>query len=193
MFRNIMRMLAVAAGIALTATAMAAAQTTRPAAQAGMRLWVARYSSPGSANDGAAAVAVSPDGSRVFVTGGSNDNYATVAYSTATGGQLWAARYTARVKDNASAIAVSPDGRSVFVTGTSYTTDGSSACLTKGPMTGHVSGTHITLPAVAPAINGVGKATATYHGTLAAGTLSGSGVVKCSVGVGYGTWKLTRH
>lgn len=68
-----------------------------------------------------------------------------------------------------------------------------SLCLTKGPLTGHVSGAHITLHAVTPAINGVGKATATYHGTLAASTLSGTGVVKCSVGVGYGTWKLTRH
>lgn len=69
---------------------------------------------------------------------------------------------------------------------------GSSACLTKGPLTGHVSGPHIILHAVTPAVNGVGQASATYHGTLAGGTLSGTAVVKCSVGVGYGTWKLTR-
>ena len=65
--------------------------------------------------------------------------------------------------------------------------------LTKGPRTGHVSGSHITLHAVTPAINGTGKATVTYHGTLASGVLSGTGVVKCSVGVGLATWKLTRH
>jgi hypothetical protein len=69
----------------------------------------------------------------------------------------------------------------------------SSACLTNGPLTGHVSGTHITLHAITPAVNGVGEAKATYHGILAAGTLSGTGVVRCSVGVGFATWKLTRH
>ena len=69
---------------------------------------------------------------------------------------------------------------------------GNSACLTKGPLTGQISGTHITLHTATPAVNGVGVAHATYHGTLAGGTLSGTGVVRCSVGVGYATWKMTR-
>lgn len=69
---------------------------------------------------------------------------------------------------------------------------GSSACLTKGPLTGHVNGPHIVLHAVTPAVNGVGQASATYHGTLAGGTLSGTAIVRCSAGVGFGTWKLTR-
>ena len=63
--------------------------------------------------DGATAVAVSPDGNTVFVTGG-----ATVAYDAATGAQLWASRFTGPFQfDFASSIAVSPAGGTVFVTG----------------------------------------------------------------------------
>ncbi|HET7013874.1 MAG TPA: hypothetical protein VFI65_08190 [Streptosporangiaceae bacterium] len=69
---------------------------------------------------------------------------------------------------------------------------GNSACLTKGPLTGHVSGPRILLHAITPAVNGTGQASATYHGTLKDGTLSGTGTVKCSAGTGLATWKLTR-
>jgi glucose dehydrogenase len=58
----------------------------------GAQLWAARYDGGGSGNDIAYAVAVSPDSSKVFVTGpsvGANSignktdyDYATVAYST---------------------------------------------------------------------------------------------------------------
>jgi hypothetical protein len=73
----------------------------------------------------ASAVAVSPDGSRVFVTGirdggrATGADYATVACSAATGRQLWASRYNgpANGDDGANAVGVSPSGRSVFVTG----------------------------------------------------------------------------
>ncbi len=69
---------------------------------------------------------------------------------------------------------------------------GHSACLTSGPLTGQVNGPHIVLHAVTPAVNGAGQASATYHGTLRGGTLSGTGTVRCSVGVGIATWHLTR-
>jgi hypothetical protein len=69
---------------------------------------------------------------------------------------------------------------------------GNSACLTTGSMTGHVHGTHIALHAVTPSVTGVGQAHATYHGTLAGNTLSGTAVVTCSAGTGFATWKITR-
>src|SRR5207244_2654437 len=55
-------------------------------ASRGARLWLRRYDGPGNGYDAATALGVSPDGSRVFVTGnsfgsGSGSDYATVAYS----------------------------------------------------------------------------------------------------------------
>jgi hypothetical protein len=69
---------------------------------------------------------------------------------------------------------------------------GNSACLTQGPLTGHASGPHIVLHTVTPAVTGTGQASATYHGTLKGGTLSGTGTVRCSAGTGIATWTLTR-
>ncbi|MPZ28217.1 MAG: S8 family serine peptidase [Micromonosporaceae bacterium] len=97
-------------------------------AATGDQLWVARYGEPGSTLrwDIAEAVNVSPDGSRVFVTGysygsGANADYGTVAYDAATGDELWAARYNGPTggTDIAFAMAISPDGSTVYVTGRS--------------------------------------------------------------------------
>jgi WD40 repeat protein len=100
-------------------------------AATGTELWASRYSGPGRRRDGAYSLAVSPDGTTVFVTGGSEgitsgSDFATVAYNAATGARRWVGRYNgpANRDDIASAVAVSPDGHSVFVTGTS--TGGSS-------------------------------------------------------------------
>src|SRR4030095_2468871 len=88
-------------------------------------LWLRRYNGPGNGSDSAQAIAVSPDGAKVFVTGysdgadpGFSFDYATVAYDVATGRKLWLARYNGSVcTDAAAALAVSPDGTKVFVTG----------------------------------------------------------------------------
>ncbi|MFS8499509.1 MAG: S8 family serine peptidase [Micromonosporaceae bacterium] len=98
-------------------------------AATGQQLWEARYDGPAHSQDGANAVAVSPDGTRVVVTGlslgrgvtGAGADYATVAYDAATGQQLWVARYNGPADDfdNARAVAVSPDGTRVVVTGQS--------------------------------------------------------------------------
>jgi WD40 repeat protein len=99
----------------------------------GTRLWASRYDSHPSHSDIAGAVAVTPDGKTIVVTGSSlgatsQDDYATVAYRTATGGQLWAKRYNGPGNglDNSNAVAISPDGKTVFVTGfaTGATSDG---------------------------------------------------------------------
>jgi sugar lactone lactonase YvrE len=89
---------------------------------------VARYDGPVGGYDEAEAIAVSPDGTRVFVTGlsasGSSRkarDYATIAYSVATGSPLWVRRYDGPIHafDEAEALAVSADGSKVFVTGNS--------------------------------------------------------------------------
>ncbi len=97
----------------------------------GQKLWISRYVGPGldeeSSNDEALGLALSPDGSTVFVTGMSfgefsSLDYATVAYAAADGGELWVARYDGPpgYEDIAQAIAASPDGCAVFVTGLSF-------------------------------------------------------------------------
>src|SRR5207244_480426 len=96
------------------------------ASMSGRTLWVARYNGPGSNIDIATSVAISPDGSKVFVTGyaavpGFSDDYATLAYDAATGAKLWLKHYDGggRSVDHASSIAVTRDGSKVFVTGAS--------------------------------------------------------------------------
>jgi sugar lactone lactonase YvrE len=95
-------------------------------ASTGAELWVARYNGPGNGDDGATSVAVSPTGSRVYVTGGSagvgtGPDYATVAYRASTGTPLMAARYNGpgNGDDHAVDLGVSPDGSRVYVTGAS--------------------------------------------------------------------------
>jgi DNA-binding beta-propeller fold protein YncE len=117
-------------GVSVVAVTIAGAMLAPAAiASPGSELWVKRYNGPASSFDGARAVAVSPDGSRVFVTGASDgspdtaNDYATIAYDAATGSRLWLARFNgsaADLNDAARAIAVSPDGSTVFVTGESY-------------------------------------------------------------------------
>lgn len=93
-------------------------------AASGEEAWTARYGS--HAKDLSRAIAVSPDGQSVFVTGASSGDrqtgvgdYATVAYDASSGQELWVARYDGpgHGSDYARAIGVSPRGDLVFVTG----------------------------------------------------------------------------
>ena len=88
----------------------------------GAQLWVQRYNGPANGDDRATAVAVSPAGGRVFVTGSRDapngrPNYATVAYNAATGAQQWVNMYNgpANRSDLPESMAVSPRGDTVFV------------------------------------------------------------------------------
>jgi DNA-binding beta-propeller fold protein YncE len=113
----------------------------------GAKLWAQRYDGPAGKADVPASMAVSPDGSTVFVTGSSETSkpetehegfftdYATVAYSTASGARLWVQRYNgpAGLNDGASSVAVARDGAKVFVTGGS---EGDYATIAYSPATG---------------------------------------------------------
>lgn len=90
----------------------------------GPELWVAKHSGPGGGYDYARAVVASPDGERVFVTGtsvgdGTQEDFATIAYDTTTGQELWVARYDGpeSAADRAWAMVVDPEGTRVFVAG----------------------------------------------------------------------------
>jgi beta-propeller repeat-containing protein len=94
----------------------------------GTTLWTARYHGPATSAGGVAkAVAVTPDGATVVVTGdnwsaspSSQPEFATVAYAAGTGAHLWVARLgRPQTQDySASSVAVSPDSSTAFVTGT---------------------------------------------------------------------------
>ncbi len=96
-------------------------------AATGTQLWVARYNGLANGGGQAESVAVSPSGSTVFVTGFATGTkysyYATVAYSAATGAQLWVKLYHGSAfggSNEAFSLAVSPTGGTVFVTGQTY-------------------------------------------------------------------------
>lgn len=100
----------------------------------GKRLWTAVFASPATANL-TRSIAVSPDGTKVFVTGsartGTTSAYATMAYDTADGTRLWAARYAGPASHSqAVSVAVSPHGAKVFVTGASMGRTGQFAYAT---------------------------------------------------------------
>lgn len=107
-------------------------------------MWQATYHGPGT-RAGTTAIALSPDGSAVYVTGSATqasglNEYATIGYDAATGHQLWLANYrTPTVNDNAAGLAVSPDGSTVYVTGTSianYNTPADYATVAYGATSG---------------------------------------------------------
>ena len=101
---------------------MAAFVAGWPEAAAQLSRQTIRYNGPASRSDYAFDVAVSPDGTRVFVAGESigveNPEYATVAYDPVTASQVWVARTApSGFQAQAWSVAVSPLGDRVFVTG----------------------------------------------------------------------------
>jgi hypothetical protein len=94
-------------------------------AATGARQWVAHYMGPKYTSSGDGPVAVSPDGSTVFVIGnsaspnGKISAFTILAYDAASGATLWTAQFSSRYGEevHASGLAESPDGSQVFVTG----------------------------------------------------------------------------
>jgi WD40 repeat protein len=92
----------------------------------GQELWLRRYNGPGNSLDYVRALSVSPDGFKLFVSGGSTGqgsdlDYTTIAYDAAAGVKLWLNRYNGpgNGRDEVRALAVSPEGATLFATGES--------------------------------------------------------------------------
>jgi hypothetical protein len=93
-------------------------------AATGHERWKTRYDGLTHNEDQANAMAVSPDGSKVYVTGYTDRskrlrNFVTLAYSAKTGTQRWVRRYQGPgdSNNNAKAIVMSPDGSHIYVAG----------------------------------------------------------------------------
>jgi DNA-binding beta-propeller fold protein YncE len=88
-------------------------------AASGARLWLARTFNVLHVGSLATGVAVSPDGSSVYVAGEAGKNPVVVAYDAATGAQQWVSRYQVPrgAGGGSEGVAVSPDGSEVFLTG----------------------------------------------------------------------------
>jgi DNA-binding beta-propeller fold protein YncE len=91
-------------------------------AETGGELWKARYDGPAGVGDTPRDIAVSPDGSVVFVVGVSGgavseQDFATIAYDAATGSTRWVRRYGGPLNDNAVTVGVAPGGARVYVSG----------------------------------------------------------------------------
>jgi outer membrane protein assembly factor BamB len=116
----------------VTGTATSAADTgfgltIAYSAATGAVLWKAKFDpNAGKDDSGFSSIAVSPDGSTVFVSGHSGDIgdpgglvQAVVAYNAATGAELWQAIGTVSAGVGPGPLVVSPDGTTVFVTSAS--------------------------------------------------------------------------
>jgi hypothetical protein len=96
-------------------------------AASGAPFWTRRaLGFPGISTLYSQTLAISPDGSTVYVTGNNavgccDFDYATVAYAFATGAKQWLSRYNGpgNKSDQASALALSLDGSTLYVTGVS--------------------------------------------------------------------------
>jgi hypothetical protein len=99
-------------------------------AATGERRWGNSYHGPSAGNDVPSAMAVSPDGATVYMTGASvgedtGKDFATIAWDTSTREPRWIRRYDAASRaDAATAVVLSPDGSAVFVTGRSVVPGG---------------------------------------------------------------------
>jgi outer membrane protein assembly factor BamB len=98
-------------------------------AAGGDEIWAERYDGPAHQWDAFTQLAMSPDGSAVFITGESYSydtsyDIETIAYDPASGAELWASRFdpVPGRAESPTDLVVSPDGQRLFVTGRTYFT-----------------------------------------------------------------------
>jgi DNA-binding beta-propeller fold protein YncE len=102
--------------LAVIAASLAEPSSASPAS-GGSEVWVSTFAHLPNF-DTRQYVAASPDGAQVFVTGGTQSDYTTIAYTADTGTEVWTTPFRPGTGTAAtSGIAVSPDGSKVFVTG----------------------------------------------------------------------------
>jgi len=111
-------------------------------AAAGTVLWRASYNPSQRSNSNFYAVAVSPDGSAVYATGGTapaagkSPSTVTGAYNAATGAPIWTNASAA--PGPGQSLAVAPDGSTVFVATGANTSTGGPAVVAFNAATGAV-------------------------------------------------------
>jgi putative pyrroloquinoline-quinone binding quinoprotein len=95
-------------------------------AATGDRVWIRRLDGPDHLNDSSNAMAISSDGSALYIAGsvgvdGASDDYLMLALNPATGERLWVRTYDGpkSESDIVWGVGLSPDGSSLFVTGQS--------------------------------------------------------------------------
>jgi DNA-binding beta-propeller fold protein YncE len=96
---------------------------------------VARYRNPAGKFSEGFFVAVSPDGSKVFMVGTVGAGFpaqgdTATAYNAATGAQLWTATYSSPGLAGPASIAVSKNGERLYIIDTISPSTGSSVYLT---------------------------------------------------------------
>jgi DNA-binding beta-propeller fold protein YncE len=110
-------------GLTVVGGADAAADPSKSGASSdragGAQVWVSRDTGPQNAYDRVGGMAVSPDGSTVYVARTSGRVFAVVARDASTGMRTWAVRTSGPggAQIFAEAVALSPDGSRLFVTG----------------------------------------------------------------------------
>jgi DNA-binding beta-propeller fold protein YncE len=137
-------------------------------AATGRQLWVSRF----QGGRFQWALAVSPDGTTVYVAGtggrgGAHLGFALIAYAASTGKRRWLRTYATMKPAIAESVAVSPDGKSVYVTGS----DGSAltvayqatgrlqwAARYQNPLGGSSEGLQVVAAPAGSAVYVVGKA-----------------------------------
>jgi PQQ-like domain len=89
-------------------------------AATGGELWVARQAGAGAATEEGLSMAVSPNGSRVFVGGyttGTSIDFLALAYATEDGRRVWSRQLDRPGEEVGRDLAVSPTGNAVYITG----------------------------------------------------------------------------
>lgn len=153
----------------------------------GAVLWTARYRATNGVIRGLPGIAISPDGSAVFLTGGYNASSGccdtgatTIAYNAVTGARLWASGYTGPGDSNArgSVAAVSPDGSKVYILAG---TEGGSTVVAYGA----ASGTQLWNTPISSVVLASMAVSANGHTVVAAGTAIGTSGQTSFLTIGY--------